>query len=65
MNTELTDAIASLKGSPHWPALVKAVRERRESWITDTRAPLVYQNHAELATVAAKIAELDYWLEIL
>lgn len=56
-------SIRGLMDSPHWEVFEKAIRERREQWITDTRAPSIYQNHAELASTSARVAEDDWFLE--
>jgi hypothetical protein len=58
-------AVDSLKTSPYWPELIGLIRDRRESWIRDSRLPNVYHNHAELAATMAHTAELDDWLELL
>jgi hypothetical protein len=56
-------AIRGLMDSPHWVVFEQAIRERREQWITDTRSPTIYQSHAELAHVLARVAEVDWLLE--
>jgi len=64
MNDEaLAIAIRGLMDSPHWPVFEQAIRERREQWIVDTRSPSIYQNHAELASTSARVAEDDWFLE--
>lgn len=60
---QLAMAIDSLSGSPFWPAFVQAFKERREEWIRDSRMANVYQSHAELVQVTARVAELDHWIE--
>jgi hypothetical protein len=56
-------AITALMGSPHWEVFEAAIKDRRESWIKDTRTPPVYQNHAELVNTTARVAECDWLLE--
>lgn len=64
MNDEaLAIAIRGLMDSPHWVVFEQAIKERREQWITDTRSPAVYQQHAELSSVMAHVAEADWLLD--
>lgn len=57
-------AITALMGTPHWEQFEGFIASRRESWIADTRTPVVYQNHAELVNTNARVAECDWLLEI-
>jgi hypothetical protein len=61
---QLNIAISALITSPHFLALEDTIRERREQWISDTRGQPIYQNHAELTHVMARVAECDWLLEL-
>lgn len=63
---ELADrlALASLMEHGHWPAFEAIIRERRAQWQADIRDPRVYQSHAELVHVNARVAECDWLLEL-
>lgn len=55
-------AIRALMDSPHFPVFEQMIRDRRDIWLTDMESPLIYQNHAELASTSARRAEDDWFL---
>jgi hypothetical protein len=61
---EVELAVSAMASLDQWKAFVGGFVDRREQWVADTRQPVVYQNHAELASVNARIAECDHWLSI-
>jgi hypothetical protein len=56
-------AIRGLMDSPHWVVFEQAIIDRRNAWITDMASPLIYQNHAELASTSARMAEDGWFLD--
>ena len=56
-------ALDSLMDHPQWPVVIALLRERRETWIDDTKDSRVYGDHAELVHVNARVAEIDHWLK--
>ena len=63
-DSRMDTALIELRGSPHWPVLLGFLKERRESWIADSRITSVYQNHSELVHVTARISELDHLITL-
>lgn len=63
-DSQLRIAVTAMTSLPQWPAFVEAFMARREQWLDDTKGPQVYRDHAELAHVTARIAELDHWIEL-
>ena len=60
---KLALAISALRSTPYWSVILDSMKDRRESWIVDSRLSNVYQNHAELVHVTARIAELDHLIQ--
>ena len=58
-------ALRSLMASEHWGQFVSLLQRERDLWQQATRDPVVYQSHAELAHVSARVAEVDWLLELL
>jgi hypothetical protein len=63
-SAEVELAVSAMASLDQWKSFVGGFMDRREQWVADTRQPVVYQNHAELASVNARIAECDHWLSI-
>lgn len=57
-------SVSSLMENGHWPKFESMIRERREQWISDSRDPRIYQSHAELVHVNARVAECDWLLDL-
>lgn len=62
---EAIQALTAFVSLPQWPDLEDVFASRREQWVQDTKSAAVYRDHAELVHVNARIAECDYWLDIL
>lgn len=60
----LRKAALAMAGDPNFDLFMALLRERREAWVRDMAGPAVYHNHAELATTAAHVAELDFIIDL-
>lgn len=65
--TDITEqeriAIRSMLASEFWPVVENMLKRERNIWLEMTRDSVIYQNHAELTSACARVAEVDWILD--